>query len=161
MTNITFSVGEAGSCVEGTLVYVPTDYAFDFRVTVGPNEYSSIQINSLQLAIDYDGTVLYAYGYCPLLKYHETDLVPPALNRAARLFASSETEWIPGIAQTIGGPTSWPIWINRNCGWVCLGDPGYEESVEAIEFAPDSIAVLNGTKLVAVWLRPKALPDEE
>jgi hypothetical protein len=159
MTNISFSLGDAGSCLKGTLDYVSTDYAFDFHAIAKPVEHSSIQIASLQIAVDYKGAVLYAYGYCPLLKHRETDLVPPAINRRARLFAHRETEWIPGIAYTIGGPTDWPIWINKRSGWVCLGDPSCNGTIEAIEFATDSIAVLAGARLVAVWLRPKILPD--
>ena len=159
MANIEFTRDDTSSCVSGTLVYVPNDYAFDFRTMVKPDQHSSVQINSLQLAVNCDGTVLYAYGYCPLLKHRETDLFPPAASRPGGLFASRQKEWAPGIAYTIGGPTDWPVWINKKGGWVCLGEPRYKGPVEAIEFATDSIAVLDGTKLVAVWLRPEALPE--
>jgi hypothetical protein len=159
MMKITFSISDAGSCLEGTLVYVPTDYAFVFHATRKPDEHSSLQIGLLQLAVDYDGVVLYPYGVCGLVRHRDTDLTPPAVNRPGILVADTGTELIPGVAYRLGAPTDWPIWINKRRGWVCLGDPHYKMPVEAIEFATTSICVLSAGRLVAVWLHPEALPE--
>lgn len=159
MTNIHFSIGGTVSCLEGMLIYLPSEYAFDFRTAVQHGEHSSIQINSLQLAVDYDGTVLHAYGYCPLLKYREVDSSPPVVNRCAKLIANRGGEWVPGVAYPIKGPSDWPIWVNKRAGWVCLGEHVYKIYVDVVEFAEGSVAVLDGSKLVAVWLHPEALPE--
>jgi hypothetical protein len=123
------------------------------------NTPCSFQINSLQLAADENGEIYYPYGYFPLVHYRETDTLPPATNNSGALFAATETgELIPGIAYAVGGKNDWPLWINKQGGWACLGEPGLNQRVDVIEFAANSVAVLAGSRLVAVWLHPESMP---
>jgi len=146
--------------IKGRLSYVRGDYAFHFEPDQMPAEYSSIQVNSLQLALDEVGIVLYAYGYCPLVTYQETGLVPPVTEQKAALLAKMESPFVPGIAYTLGGPTAWPTWVNKKLGWVCLGQPSIKEPFQAVECATGVIAVICGSRLASVWLHPVALPPE-
>jgi hypothetical protein len=158
--SINFAKTPTAGPVKGTLRYVPSDYAFRFEPDQGVGEYSSIQINSLQLAVDERGVLLYAYGYCPIIRYQETELLPPKPDRAASLVAQTEKEFVPGIAVGLGGPASWPVRVNKRSGWVCLGEPSTDETLTAVEFATGLIAVVRGSQLVCVWLRPVALPSD-
>ena len=47
-----------------SLIYRDEDYSFDVEPLYGTGE-SSIMINDLQLEIDHEGRVLYAWGLCP------------------------------------------------------------------------------------------------
>ena len=158
--SINFAKTPTTGPVEGTLSYVPSDHAFRYEPAQGVREYSSIQINSLQLAVDERGVLLYAYGYCPIIRYQETDILPPKGDRTASFVARMEKEFIPGIAVRLGGPTSWPVWVNRRSGWLCLGEPSADEALTAVEFATGLIVVARGSQLVSVWLRPLALPSD-
>jgi hypothetical protein len=156
---INFTLRSTSGPVSGRLSYVPSDYAFCFEADVRPAAYSSVQVNSLQLVLDHDGVLLYPRGYCPLIEYKETDSVPPESNRRATLAANMEADLVPGVAYTLGGPTDWPIWINKRSGWVCLGDPRASDHFQAVEFATGAIAVISGTELISVWLQPVTLPS--
>jgi hypothetical protein len=142
-----------------SLVYHEEDYAFDAEPFYGGGE-TSILINFLQLEIDYDGTILYVWGYCPLIEYKETDEFPKNY-QTYDLVAILDKPPIPGISYRINNVNEewWPIFINKKKGWVCLGNPLPNEKQQMVEFAPNCVAALENQEITAVWLKPKSLPE--
>ena len=138
------------------LVYRPEDYSFDIEPLDGSGD-TSIMVNELQLEIDYEGKIMYVWGFCPLIKYEETNAVPQGYTIHS-LVAVLDKPLIPGISYRLNEQSRWPIYINKKKGWVCLGNPITKDK-QLIEFAPDCVATLENQEIIAVWLRPKSLPD--
>ncbi len=115
-------------------------------------------INDLQLEIDHEGKIMYAWGLCPLIAYKKTDQFPYGY-KAGSLVALLDKPPVLGISYRLNEDRRWPIYINRKEGWVCLGNPETKDKL-LIEFAPNSVATINREELIAVWLHPKNLPEE-
>jgi hypothetical protein len=138
-----------------TLVYRTEDHSFDIE-PLDESGDASILINDLQLEIDHQGKVIYVWGYCPLIKYQETDKVPQKYKMHS-LVALLKKPLFPGISYRLNENSRWPIYINKKMGWVCLGNP-QTENKKLVEFAPGCIATIEEEELIAVWLHPKELP---
>lgn len=139
-----------------SLVYRAEDYSFDIEPLNGTGD-TSIMINDLQLEIDHEGKIMYVWGFCPLIQYKETEESPQKY-KSHSLVALLDSPPIPGISYRLNEDRRWPIYINERKGWVCLGNPTIIDK-KLIEFAPNSIATMDGQELVAVWLHPEKLPD--
>ncbi len=137
------------------LIYRNKDYSFDV-VPIDGAGGSSILINDLQLEIDYEGNVMYVWGYCPLIEYEETELFPQK-DRQYELVVLLDNPPKLGVSYRLNEDNNWPIHINKKKGWVCLGDPNMEGK-QLIQFAPSCIASMLGQELTAVWLQPEQLP---
>lgn len=159
LMSINFTLTPTAGPLKGRLTYVSNDYAFRFEPEIQQSTYCSIQINSLQLETDDRGRLLFPRGYCPLLNYKETDLSPPIAKQNAAMIADISPKKIPGVTYALGSSTAWTIWINKNGGWVCLGEPGIDDSCDAVEFANGAIAVICDSQLMSVWLQPAFLPS--
>ncbi|MGA9223442.1 MAG: hypothetical protein WBZ57_19810, partial [Pseudomonas graminis] len=48
----------------------------------------------------------------------------------------------------------WPTFYDTTNGWVCVGRHNTSQSSEYVEFATNTIAVIEGSMLQAIWLRP-------
>lgn len=124
-----------------------------------PGGIASILVNYLQLEIDHEGTVLYAWGlFNHPTTWLDTTSLPPDPARGT-LVANVPEPIVPGISRRLNEGHVWQAYVNRQQGWLCLGEPSASPSCRAIEFAPNSIAVLDGSRLVAVWLKPASLPN--
>ncbi len=119
---------------------------------------TSILVNYLQLEIDDEGTVLYPWGlFNDPTTWQETPLSPVVSVRST-LVVNVPKPIIPGVSRRLNEGDVWQAYVNRREGWICLGEPSASPSCRAVEFAPNSVAVLDRSKLVAVWLRPASLP---
>ena len=138
---------------------------FDFQLVYRQSEHSfqaipkpnggitSILVNDLQLEVDDQGTVLYAWGLFPHAeKCDPTTSVPPTARRLRLRFIPDE-HWVPGVSSRLN-KTPWSMFANKSEGWVGVGDPNVPYEAQAVEFAPNSIAVLVDNSIVAVWLKP-------
>lgn len=139
-----------------SLIYRDDDYSFDIEPLDGSGD-SSIMINDLQLEIDYDGKIIYVWGYCPLIKYEETNEIPKNY-KSNSLVALLDKPPIPGISYRLNEKERWPIYINKKKGWVCIGNPR-SLGEQSIEFISNCVAVLDKQEIVAIWLKPKNLPE--
>lgn len=140
-----------------SLIYRENEYSFDIdpfdvKQFEGIGGYS-ILIDFLQLEIEDNGTVIYVWGYCPLIIYEETNNFPQGYE-AKSLIAQLLEPPISGISYRLNEDKPWPIFINKKMGWVCLGNPK-TENMQLVEFAPSCVATLDEQELVAVWLHPK------
>lgn len=140
----------------GTLVYRPESFAFDVLPRPS-NAVGSVLVNDLELEVDHGGTVLCVTGLCPHPGWQPTDF-PPPLARPGVLRVSSTSDWVPGISKRLTAPYAWPMSVNRNVGYVCVGNARAHGA--NLECAPGCIAVVDSETLVALWLRPTQLPPE-
>ena len=139
-----------------SLVYRSEDYSFDVEPLDGTGD-SSIMVNDLQLEIDDQGIVMYAWGLCPLIDCHPTKNFPKKY-RSVALIAVLDKPPVLGISYRINEYARWPLYVNKKKGWVCVGNPE-TKSKELVEFAPDCIATLENNEIIAIWLHPNKLPD--
>jgi len=141
------------------VIFNEKDRCFDIEpFEQNHNNFTSLEIGFLQIGIDFDKRLTYVWGYEPLIKYSETNKFPSAYEDRD-LVAVIERELIPGVSIELDKEKDWPTYINKDMGWVCIGDPTIEER-RLIKFASDSIATLNNeSEMVAIWLHPKELPS--
>lgn len=149
---------EQGQPLVGKLVYRAAEYAFATEprpATCG----ASFTINEIELMLaDEDRQrVVFVEGYCPYPGWRTSVLRPPVA--------------LPGVLRGAGGPITpggamavhskddrWPVLVDSAAGWVRVGKGDPNEDREGVEFAPGAIAVLDGDRLRALWLRPERLP---
>jgi len=138
-----------------SLVYREEDYSFD-TIPLTHEGVTSILINDLHLEITYEGKIIYVWGLCPLTNYLNTDKIPN--NYTGGEITVILDNPTPGISKRLNDDKRWPIYINKNTGWVCIGDP-YLSAEMSIEFIPNCIAEFDNHQLRALWLKPKVLPN--
>lgn len=115
---------------------------------------TSAMVNDLQLEVDDDGNLLFAWGLFPRAYKCQPTLEDPPASSRCRLRLVSEEAWTPGMSRRIN-KDRWDVFANHVTGWVCVGKVTPSEGSVAIEFAPSSIGVLEGNEIVAVWLNPR------
>ncbi|MCT7981236.1 hypothetical protein [Laspinema olomoucense] len=141
--------------LQGRLIYVQQDYAFNFLPS-SRSTITSLVIDTLQLSIDHKGRVLEVWGYCPYQSWQLAEIYPPNYIPGS-VFVELE-DIIPGVSEQIAGVGEWDIFVNSNTGWVCIEKEKQSPSAIAIEFASNSVAVLEENCLKAIWLHPENLP---
>lgn len=143
---------EAAAGVGSSLVYRPSDYAFDVEPKPEGGE-ASLLVNDLQLEIDDEGRVLYVWGFCPHTSWSPASVKPPPARRAT-LTAEIPDDLAPGTSMRIS-KERWPVHVDQQTGWVRVGtcDEG-----DVVEFVPGVRACLSEGNLVCLWLRPRELP---
>lgn len=152
-----------GAIIVGQPIYNIEDYAFDFQ-GLPPGSGQSLMMNTLQLAFELSQLrILYAWGYNPYVNW-KLMKSPTPIFKSGQLFFEFDSEdkndLFPGVGFDIKKDFEWPIYININSGWVCIGDPEAKSHTEAVEFATDTIAVLDNGELEALWIKPKNLLED-
>jgi hypothetical protein len=137
------------------LYYRYEDHSFDIEPFEGGGT-TSIMVNDLQLEIDDNGKIIYVWGYCPLVKYKQTNEFPEN-HKLSALVALLDKPPVPGVSYRLNESERWPIYINKQNQWICVGDPKMENK-KLIEFAPNCIATMDGQELIAIWLHPNDFP---
>lgn len=150
---ITFAVTTDHPNHKGRLVYRRDELSFDTEPREGGRGIS-IAVNEVQLFVDDDSHVLYVSGYCPFQGWVQTLLAPPSHSSSGLVVVDLNPASVPsGMAFGVNDVTCrWPAYVNPQ-GWVCVGNPE-DKGDQAVEFAPSSVAVLKGDRLVALWLHP-------
>jgi hypothetical protein len=151
-----FTIMYTGSNISGRLLYSADECSFVFQADGLPYAITTIQLNDLQLAVNAEGRVLYPWGYCPLIRFAETKHIPPP-SRSGTLLIQFVDDLIPGVTVRLINESGWPVAINRQEGWVCLGDPLPPQCCEVVEFASSAVAVLSEGKILALWLKPSII----
>jgi len=149
-------VERSGEPVGGRLVYDGTGFDTEPRP---PGCVASVLVNDLELMLDEDDQrVVFLTGYCPHPAWQQTTLRPPSSHRGS-LRAELDSPMMPGVSVRLHPwQEAWPILVDPVSGWVRLGRGNPDEDREGVEFAPGAIAVLEGDRLRAIWLRPEQLP---
>lgn len=132
-----------------------------FAIEPPSNEgVSSALVNDLQLEVDEDGVVLYAWGLFPHPSTWQPTVFSPPIARRRRMRIVVSDGWTPGVSRRLNA-NRWSTFVNTASGWVCLGDPEASQNVVAVEFAPNSVAVVEKGVVVAIWLRPRTIPKAD
>ncbi len=144
------------------LVYRPEDRAFGAEPR--PNYVDSwVTLNDLELMVDgRDNRVVFVAGYCSHRSWRPARLDVPHFQRGA-LLVEFDPELTPSVSTSLNAhQPPWPALVDARAGWVCLEKPGARPAseLEAAEFAPGCVAVLEDGHLSALWLRPKELPAD-
>lgn len=138
-----------GTPAVGQLVYRPDEHGLD--VEPRPEQgVASLLVNDVQIEIDEDGNLIYVWGLCSHDSWRSARLDPPTAVPGRLRYVGAEV--VPGISRRLNADRHWLVSYDPSSRWLCVGD----ESIggEAVEFGPDSVAVLNEAQLVALWLRP-------
>jgi hypothetical protein len=139
------------------LVYRRHEYSFDAEPKPEGCK-TCISVNEVGLEYGDERRILCVTGYCPYQGWRETLLSPPAYSLAGLVVVAPQ-DFVAGGATGLNDLKSrWPVYVNPE-GWVCIGDPA-DHGEQATEFAPNSVAVLRGGCLVALWLHPTMLGDD-
>jgi hypothetical protein len=147
-----------GDVLKGELEYLANEHGIRFRTTATHASVASVLINDLQLAIDDEGQILFAFGFCPLVRYSRIAVLPPIPVPGLRLQVCLDDEIVPGVGYRLTAPGQWPVSVNTDSGWLCIGDSTSSDADTSVEFASRSVAVVHNGELKCVWLRPTGLP---
>ncbi|MEK7528602.1 MAG: hypothetical protein AAB592_02465 [Patescibacteria group bacterium] len=150
---------EEGEPIQGKVIFRSEEYSFDFEPRASGGG-QSIAINDLQLEFDLETfQILYIYGLCTYCLYWKQSILYPPPASHGKFFAEFMTnkEILPGMSYGYTEPAEWPVYVDFDSGWVCIGQPEVAQKIQAVEFATNSIAVLDNGKLIAIWLRPEDL----
>lgn len=137
------------------LEYIPKEYSFTSNSKEHFQDFS-LTINYLELSLNEKFYLNNVSGYSPYLGWKKLNVSFPCSSKN-RIRVIIDFDPIPGCGYSITDK-KWPEYVNLNTGWVCIGDP--TKSEKAVEFTNGCVAVLEGDQLVALWLRPKSLPDK-
>jgi len=120
---------------------------------------ASLLINDVNLELDNRSRVLYAWGYCPLVRATATT-EKPKRGRVAMLSANLEEALVPGSSLRLNTADRWPVYLNDEVGWICIGEPRVPAHAIWVEFASATVAALIDAEIRALWMRPVTLPKE-
>ena len=142
--------------LNGTLLYVESDYSFDFEPHSNGGG-ASILIHDINLEIDEDGNVLYVWGLAPKIAWEDTDKLPPSFIQAGIQCVLDKV--ICGVSIRINDVGSWPMFFNKANKWFFIGEDINYTGFEQIEFTQNCVANLSDSgELKGLWLRPKFTP---
>lgn len=145
-----FNVNQNGIKHLGQVIYVRSEYSFDFEPS--RNADITLMINNLYLGIDSETmSALQVWGYSPKSSWINKKLRVP-LSSNGKLKLSERVE--AGLSKKLLGSESWKTNFDPETGWVCIGDENLSHQEIAVEFATNTIAVLDGEKLISIWLKP-------
>lgn len=114
---------------------------------------TSLLINDLELEIDEDAKVRLVAGYAPLNPHHTTRKYPKRFEKGS-IYFSFDPKRVPAGTHQLNNDGAWPLYFNEKRGWICIGDPEIKDR-QLVEFAPDAVASIKKSKIVALWLKPE------
>ena len=129
---------------ESSFFYDPwNDVNFSILIEQG---YNSLDIN-LET-----GRVLQVTGINPNYNWIEKELVTPVFKRGILTVSFDEKRQEgTGIQYT----NDWQTYFNYKTGWVCIGNPDCNSESKSVEFAQNSVAVIDDGQLSSIWIRPQ------
>lgn len=133
------------------LIYREEEFSFDTE-PVQKGVGLSISVNDLFLELNDKGQIWYVWGLCPIFEYQNTNQFPDKYVNLG-VFALFEGS-TPGISYSLTGEERWPMYVNKEENFVCIGNPKIGERLP-IQFAPGCFIVFDGEEIIAIWLKPK------
>ena len=107
--------------------------------------------NSLDINLE-TGRVLQVTGINPNYNWIEKELVTPVFKRGI-LTVSFDEKRQEGTG--IQYANDWQTYFNYKTGWVCIGNPDCNSESKSVEFAQNSVAVIDDGQLSSIWIRPQ------
>jgi hypothetical protein len=159
MVKLTFLTNQ-NTPLSGRLSFVKSEYSFSYQVSdtaelqdrTGASGITSLVIDTLQLEVGVEsGTVLYAWGFCPMGSWAKVTLSPPtATPGGITVVADEELEY--GVSVPLPGE-NWTTDYDPANGFVKVSRPQHTAD-HFILIAQDVTLGLDGSDLVELWLHP-------
>ena len=148
-----FTITYENIAFNGQAQYLKEEYSFfcdpwndvNFSVLIGQG-YNSLDIK-LQT-----GRVLQVTGLNPNYNWIEKELVAPIFQRGI-LTVLFDKKYQEGTG--IQYANDWETYFNHKTGWVCIGNPDCNNESKGVEFAQNSVAVIDNGQLSSIWIRPQ------
>jgi hypothetical protein len=146
--------------LKGVLTYDYSEFGFSFdpqsgdslRDRVGSQGVTSASVDTLQLEIDIESReVLFAWGYFPLARSGESELIPPSFP-VGRVMMIPDRPLQPGVSFDIS-EERWESVLDPVSGWVLI-QSGKGGRAEFTEVADGICLGIRDGDLVSVWLKP-------
>lgn len=51
--------------------------------------------------------------------------------------------------------SDWQTYFNGKTGWVCIGNPDCNSKSKGVEFAKNTVAVIDNEQLSSIWIKPQ------
>ena len=145
-----FKVKEDLEINEGKVIYVKKDLSFDFN-PVYSGDYSLL-IGYISLSFDSETKcACQVWGCNPINTWVNKELKKPKSIKGNLLL---DAEIDSGDNKRLIEAGVWTTYFDKSIGWVCIGTYQEDKNDIAVEFAENTIAVVNDNKLKALWLRP-------
>jgi hypothetical protein len=146
------------------MIYRRSEYSFDF-IQVDQSELlwrkqegtmTPITIDTLQIEIAVDtGLALYAWGYYPNIRWTMGELQNISSYARPGTFCVEVDEGLYiGEAISYVEFGEWNTVFDPHTGWACIGNYEISHTARCIEFASNTVAVIDKERLEAIWLHP-------
>lgn len=145
-----FKVKKSDKIVQGQLIYDKKEYSLDFKPP--QNTDCSIMIGYLYLGVDSESLLVrQIWGYNPYSSWVNKYLKTP-YSFPGELVLGKEIE--AGTSRRLIEVGKWKTFYDSNTGWICIGNDSNLQDDINVEFATNTIVVLNRKKIKAIWLKP-------
>lgn len=137
----------------GQSQYLKDEYSFFYDPWNAVNFSILIEngYNSLDIKLE-DGRVLQMTGINPDYNWIEKELVIPLFKQGI-LTVSFDGKYQEGTG--IQYASNWQTYFNSKTGWVCIGNPDCNSKSKGVEFAKNTVAVIDNEQLSSIWIRPQ------
>ncbi len=147
-----FTADYSGEIEHRILSYNSEEHSFDMEPITVPVDFDVI-VNKLNLSV-VEQKIVQIWGFCGLANVSISDFKVPKSSKGALLVVGEHKH---GFAYGVSD-TDYPVHVNADSGWVCIGDQKNTTRLEAVEFIDNCLAVLDRGKLMSIWLKPNKLP---
>lgn len=138
----------------GEAQYLENEFSFfyepwnnvDFSIVLG-NSYSSLDVKLREK------TVVQLTGFNSKDSWIKKTLCVPKASIGKLFVEADSVVWGPGMG--VHYEESWNTYYNPDSGWICIGNSDYCEICRSVQFANNTIAVVKGTDLWAIWIKPR------
>ncbi len=141
--------------IQSDLVYSSTDYSFDMIESSFGLDYELI-LNDLSLSV-FNEKIVKVWGFCGLNSEMVFNGKVPQSKKGSLVVVNESGE---DLSYFRINHEPFPVHINFQTEWICIGDPIHNDDSIAVEFIKNCIAVINSkNKLTALWLKPEPFPE--
>lgn len=137
----------------GEAQYLKDEYSFFYDPWNDVNFSILIEngYNSLDVKLK-NGRVLQVTGINPNYNWIEKELVAPVFQQGIlTVLFDEKCQEGTGIQYA----SDWKTYFNYKTGWVCIGNPECNTESKSVEFAKNSVAVIDNGQLSSIWIRPQ------
>ena len=134
------------------LTYISDEHSFNMEPIVNNVDIELI-LNKLSLSV-VNNKIIQLWGFCGLSSSMKSNFNVPKYKKGILKVKHNLKH---GFAYDITNKNL-PIHVNTQTGWVCIGTE--QGNGDAVEFINNCVAVVNKKgRLIALWLKPKSLPE--
>jgi len=147
-----FSIDYTISIEQKKITYNSKECSFDTTPSVQWINFDVV-VNKINLTVVGD-KIVQLWGFCGYKEWIKSSYsVPQSKLGVLKVTDNLEGGFAYGVRND-----DFPIYVNTQTGWVCIGDP--EKKGNAVEFITNCVAVIDDDmEFVSLWLKPEQLPD--